>query len=145
MESKEKRMSSISELEEYFIFKSEKGLEQRGLADKKEYKDRLKYEIEVILKMGFCGYFLIVQDFINWAKKNNIYVGPGRGSAAGSLVAYSLGITNLDPIKLDLLFERFLNPGRMGAPIINIEELSFKDFKNNILPSIDSDLDISYI
>lgn len=111
----------MSELAEYFEYKCYTGLEARGLADKPEYQKRLKYEIEVISKMGFQGYFLIVQDFINWAKSNDIYVGPGRGSAAGSLVSYCLGITGLDPIKWDLMFERFLNPARISMPDIDID------------------------
>src|SRR5690606_11814275 len=72
-------------------------------------------------KMGFCDYFLIVYDFVLYAKKNNILVGPGRGSAPGSLVAYCLGITDIDPIKYDLLFERFLNPERITMPDIDID------------------------
>lgn len=84
-------------------------------------KDRLTMELNVIKKMGYSGYFLIVWDFIRFAKENNILVGPGRGSAAGSLVAYSLGITNIDPLKYDLLFERFLNPERVTMPDIDID------------------------
>jgi len=86
-----------------------------------EVKQRLEYELKVIEKMGFAGYFLIVQDFINSAKKLNVSVGPGRGSAAGSLVAFCTGITNIDPIKYDLLFERFLNPERISMPDIDID------------------------
>ena len=89
--------------------------------DEKLYSDRLEYEISVITKMGFAGYFLIVSDFIHYAKKSGIPVGPGRGSAAGSLVAYSLGITNLDPIDHGLIFERFLNPGRVSMPDIDLD------------------------
>src|SRR3990167_4600491 len=85
------------------------------------YYERLEKELKVIKAMGFSGYFLIVGDFINFAKKRNIPVGPGRGSAAGSLVAYALGITNLDPIKHNLLFERFLNPDRISLPDIDID------------------------
>ena len=92
------------------------------------YKKRLKYELSVIEKMGFIDYFLIVYDYVKYAKKNGIYVGPGRGSAAGSLVAYSLGITEIDPIKYDLLFERFLNPDRVTMPDIDID---FEDVKRN--------------
>ncbi|WP_448584194.1 DNA polymerase III subunit alpha [Thermocrinis sp.] len=102
-----------------------KGLKQRieqGLAkDSREYWDRLEYELEVVKKMGFSGYFIIVQDFINWAKSNGIPVGPGRGSAAGSLLAFSLGITDVDPIKHGLLFERFLNPERVSMPDIDVD------------------------
>jgi len=85
------------------------------------YEARLKLECETIIQMGFAGYFLIVQDFINWGKKNGVPVGPGRGSGAGSLVAYSLGITDLDPIRYDLLFERFLNPERVSMPDFDID------------------------
>ena len=85
------------------------------------YKDRLKYELEIIEKMGFCNYFLIVWDFVKYAKENNIYIGPGRGSAAGSLVSYLLNITTVDPIKYNLLFERFLNPERVTMPDIDID------------------------
>ncbi len=85
------------------------------------YYDRLKYELNVIKKMGFSNYFLVVYDFIRYAKKENILVGPGRGSACGSLVAYSLGITDIDPIKYDLLFERFLNPERVTMPDIDTD------------------------
>ncbi|MCS6997805.1 MAG: DNA polymerase III subunit alpha [Aquificaceae bacterium] len=102
-----------------------KGLKQRieqGLArDDKEYKDRLFYELEVVSRMGFEGYFLIVQDFINWAKSQGIPVGPGRGSAAGSLLAFALGITDVDPIRHGLLFERFLNPDRVSMPDIDVD------------------------
>jgi len=83
--------------------------------------ERLKYEISVIEKTGFAGYFLIVQDFVNWAKKNRIVVGPGRGSAGGSLVAYLTNITNVDPLKHNLLFERFLNPERISMPDIDLD------------------------
>ena len=85
------------------------------------YRDRLEYEISVIIEMGFAGYFLIVSDFIHYAKKSGIPVGPGRGSAAGSLVAYSLGITDLDPIDHGLIFERFLNPARKSMPDIDVD------------------------
>jgi DNA polymerase-3 subunit alpha len=84
-------------------------------------KDRLDYELSVIEKMGFSAYFLIVEDFVNFAKKNEIAVGPGRGSAAGSIVSYLLGITSIDPLKYDLLFERFLNPERVSMPDIDID------------------------
>lgn len=118
----------MTELEEYFIYKCRKGLDARGLSGKKTYQERLDFEMKTIIKMGFPGYFLIVQDFINWAKNNDIYVGPGRGSAAGSLVAYVLRITNLDPIKWDLLFERFLNPGRVSMPDIDVDfEKRYRD------------------
>ena len=85
------------------------------------YIDRLKYELEIINKMGFCNYFLVVADFVRYAKENDILVGPGRGSAAGSLVSYLLNITTIDPIKYNLLFERFLNPERVTMPDIDID------------------------
>ena len=90
-------------------------------AERKAYDDRLEYEIDVINQMGFPGYFLIVADFIKWAKDNGIPVGPGRGSGAGSLVAWALTITDLDPIRLGLLFERFLNPERVSMPDFDID------------------------
>ena len=85
------------------------------------YRDRLEFEIDVITRMGFAGYFLIVADFIQWAKSNDIPVGPGRGSGAGSIVAWALQITDLDPIELNLLFERFLNPERVSMPDFDID------------------------
>ena len=99
-----------------------KGLNKRLSGNvSKEYQDRLNYELDVINKMGFCDYFLVVWDYVKYAKFNNILVGPGRGSAAGSLVSYCLGITDVDPIKYDLLFERFLNPERVTMPDIDID------------------------
>lgn len=92
-----------------------------GLLNLYEYMSRAYYELGVINKMGFAGYFLIVADFINWAKNNNIPVGVGRGSVAGSLVAYLLGITGVNPIQHDLLFERFLNPERVSLPDIDVD------------------------
>jgi len=86
-----------------------------------QHQQRMDYELEIISKMGFSSYFLIVQDFINWAKKQGIVVGPGRGSAAGSFVSYLTGITNLDPIEYDLLFERFLNPDRISMPDVDTD------------------------
>lgn len=104
---------------------TQQGLEKRlQKIDKKIhplYMDRLNYELSVIEKMSFCGYLLIVWDFVNYAKENTIPVGPGRGSAAGSLVCYSLGITDIDPLKYDLLFERFLNPQRVSMPDIDMD------------------------
>jgi DNA polymerase-3 subunit alpha len=100
------------------------GLEERltGLEyDKQVYLDRLNYELDIITKMNFSGYFLIVSDFINWSKKNGIPVGPGRGSGAGSVVAWCLNITDLDPIKFGLVFERFLNPERISMPDFDID------------------------
>jgi DNA polymerase-3 subunit alpha len=86
-----------------------------------EIIDRLEYELSVVKKTGFASYFLIVQDFVNWAKKNNIVVGPGRGSAAGSIISYLLNITNVDPLKYGLIFERFLNPERVSMPDIDLD------------------------
>jgi DNA polymerase-3 subunit alpha len=112
----------------YFEKLAKEGLEKRlekirDLSSKKlqEYRERLQYEIDVINKMGFAEYFLIVQDFINYAKNNGIPVGPGRGSAGGSLVAYCLGITEIDPLKHGLIFERFLNPERISMPDIDVD------------------------
>jgi DNA polymerase-3 subunit alpha len=109
---------------EYLMQLCKLGLNKRlsGLnVNSKEYVDRLFYELDVINKMGYCDYFLIVYDFVKYAKKNNVLVGPGRGSAPGSLVAYCLGITDIDPIKYDLLFERFLNPERITMPDIDVD------------------------
>ena len=117
--------------EEFLVKQSELGLERRlvqlfpdeanRLEKRPEYDDRLKIELEVINQMGFPGYFLIVMEFIQWSKDNNIPVGPGRGSGAGSLVAYALDITDLDPLEFDLLFERFLNPERVSMPDFDID------------------------
>jgi DNA polymerase-3 subunit alpha len=117
---------------EFFRKISHEGLEQRleRILDKsaanyterrKVYEDRLNFELDIINQMGFPGYFLIVMDFIQWAKDHDIPVGPGRGSGAGSLVAYSLKITDLDPLEYDLLFERFLNPERVSMPDFDID------------------------
>ena len=106
----------------YLFELAKKGLSKRldgEIPDK--YKERLSYELNIINNMGFSNYFLVVYDFIKYAKNNNILVGPGRGSAAGSLVAYSLGITEIDPLQYDLLFERFLNPERHGMPDIDTD------------------------
>ena len=114
----------LEERAEVGLEKRLKKMEEKGEDVEKVkwlYYDRLKKEIKVIEGMGFPGYFLIVTDFIDYARKRNIPVGPGRGSAAGSLVAYALGITNLDPIKNNLLFERFLNPDRISLPDIDID------------------------
>jgi len=120
------------EINDYFIKVSEEGLERRlkklfdteadNFAEiRKPYDERLKVELEVVNNMGFPGYFLIVMEFIQWSKDNNIPVGPGRGSGAGSLVAYALDITDLDPLEYDLLFERFLNPERVSMPDFDID------------------------
>ncbi|MGD8306269.1 MAG: DNA polymerase III subunit alpha [Ignavibacteria bacterium] len=113
--------SNVETLEEYFEQLARKGLNDLELDFTKEVEDRFNFEINTIKEMGYAGYFLIVQDFINAAKKKNIPVGPGRGSVAGSLVAYALGITNINPLKYDLLFERFLNPARKSMPDIDID------------------------
>ena len=116
---------------DYFRLASHEGLENRlaqlfpdearRAEERPRYVQRLDFEIETILKMGFPGYFLIVADFINWAKNNGCPVGPGRGSGAGSLVAFALNITGLDPLKYNLLFERFLNPERVSMPDFDID------------------------
>ncbi|MGD1822950.1 MAG: DNA polymerase III subunit alpha [Pleomorphochaeta sp.] len=106
---------------EYLIHLSKEGLKERYHPVPKEYEDRLEYELNIIIKMEFPGYFLIVRDYIYWAKQNDIPVGPGRGSGAGSIVAYSLGITDVDPMKYNLLFERFLNPDRVSMPDFDID------------------------
>ncbi len=106
---------------DYLVELCEKGLQRRYDTIDDVLRERLQFELKTIKEMGFPDYFLIVWDFINFAKRNGIGVGPGRGSAAGSLVAYCLEITNLDPIKYDLLFERFLNPGRKSMPDIDID------------------------
>ena len=118
-------------LDDYIDQLSHEGLEQRLeflYPDKEQrdkerprYEERLQFELGIIKKMGFPGYFLIVQDFINWSKQNGVAVGPGRGSGAGSLVAYSLRITDMDPLRYDLLFERFLNPERVSMPDFDVD------------------------
>jgi DNA polymerase-3 subunit alpha len=118
-------------LDDYLLQQSEIGLKrhmERNFPDAQErekemarYHERLVFEVKTISQMGFPGYFLIVADFINWAKNNGVPVGPGRGSGAGSLVAYSLGITDLDPLRYNLLFERFLNPERVSMPDFDID------------------------
>ena len=118
-------------LDEHLLLEAQAGLERRlrhlfpddarREAERPRYATRLAFEAETISTMGFPGYFLIVADFINWAKNNGVPVGPGRGSGAGSLVAYSLGITDLDPLAYNLLFERFLNPERVSMPDFDID------------------------
>ncbi len=121
--------------DDYITQQAHQGLKERlekqvyfkGMTDaqksetNKQYFDRLEYELSVIKRMGFPGYFLIVSDFIRWSKNNGVPVGPGRGSGAGSIVAWSLKITELDPIKLELLFERFLNPDRINMPDFDVD------------------------
>ena len=118
-------------LDDYLVQLSKEGLEKRLVElypdeaertrERDTYYQRLDFECGTIVKMGFPGYFLIVADFINWAKNNGVPVGPGRGSGAGSLVAYALGITDLDPLRYNLLFERFLNPERVSMPDFDID------------------------
>ncbi|MDT8439213.1 MAG: DNA polymerase III subunit alpha [Wenzhouxiangellaceae bacterium] len=114
--------------DDYLKKQAAQGLEQRlarhGLAaghSEQDYRDRIQKELDVIVSMGFSGYFLIVADFIAWARNNDVPVGPGRGSGAGSLVAWAIGITDPDPLKYDLLFERFLNPERVSMPDFDID------------------------
>src|SRR5436305_3468278 len=106
---------------DYLVELCERGLERRYGKSTPELQDRLRFELKTIKEMGFADYFLIVWDFIGFAKRDGVQVGPGRGSAAGSLVAYCLEITDIDPIKYDLLFERFLTPGRKSMPDIDID------------------------
>jgi len=120
--------AGVTTLEEYLDSLARAGLEKRYSPVTPELWSRLERELEVIKKMGYSGYFLITQDFINAARGMGISVGPGRGSAAGSLVSYALGITNVDPLKYDLLFERFLNPDRVSMPDIDID---FSDNRRN--------------
>lgn len=118
-------------IEDFLVKKSQEGLERRlaflfpdenvRLERRPEYDERLQIELDVVNQMGFPGYFLIVMEFIQWSKDNDIPVGPGRGSGAGSLVAYALDITDLDPLEYDLLFERFLNPERVSMPDFDID------------------------
>lgn len=113
--------STAKNLDEYFEQLSYQGLLKRFKKINTDIEDRFKYEVKVIQEMGYSGYFLITQDFINAAKERGIPVGPGRGSAAGSLVAYALGITNVNPLEYNLLFERFLNPARKSMPDIDVD------------------------
>lgn len=118
-------------LDDFLIFRAKEGLNERIMllypdeaereANRTRYEERLKFETDTIIQMGFPGYFLIVADFINWAKNNGCPVGPGRGSGAGSLVAFSLGITDIDPLAYALLFERFLNPERVSMPDFDVD------------------------
>ncbi|WP_033930215.1 DNA polymerase III subunit alpha, partial [Vibrio cholerae] len=118
-------------IEDFLVMKSREGLEERleflfpdpevRAKRRPEYDERLQVELDVINQMGFPGYFLIVMEFIQWSKDNDIPVGPGRGSGAGSLVAYALKITDLDPLEYDLLFERFLNPERVSMPDFDVD------------------------
>lgn len=124
-------LSSFAYLKELASFGLNKRLNNKVTY---QYVNRLNYELDVINKMGFSNYFLVVYDYIKYAKKNNILVGPGRGSGAGSLVCYSLGITEIDPLKYNLLFERFLNPERISMPDIDTD-----------FPDVDRDKVIEYV
>src|SRR5207253_10233201 len=106
---------------EYLVELCEKGLQKRYDRVTPELQERLRFELKTIKEMGFADYFLIVWDFVAFAKRSGIQVGPGRGSAAGSLAAYCLEITDVDPIRYGLLFERFLNPGRKSLPAADID------------------------
>jgi len=116
----EEAYKGLKERMEKQVYTPDMTVEQKAEIDKK-YFERLEYELSVIKRMGFPGYFLIVSDFIRWSKNNGVPVGPGRGSGAGSIVAWSLKITELDPIKLELLFERFLNPDRVNMPDFDVD------------------------
>ncbi|HTY57853.1 MAG TPA: DNA polymerase III subunit alpha, partial [Bacteroidota bacterium] len=122
--------SGAATLDEYFETLTREGFAKRYPSADDGLKARLEHEISVIRRMGYAGYFLIVQDFIRAARSMGVYVGPGRGSAAGSVASYSLGITNVDPIKYDLLFERFLNPDRISMPDIDVD---FSDTKREMV------------
>ncbi len=106
---------------EFFVRLCNEGLQRNYETITQEMRDRLDYEISVISKMGFVNYYLIVYDFINYAKTHDIPVGPGRGSGAASLCAYCMGITSIDPLKYNLLFERFLNKDRKSMPDIDVK------------------------
>ena len=120
--------AGVASLDEYLTKLSREGLLRRYPLPTPEMYERLEHELKVIKEMGYSGYFLIVQDFIQAARNMGVYVGPGRGSAAGSIVSYALGITNVDPLKYDLLFERFLNPERVSMPDIDVD---FSDKKRD--------------
>jgi DNA polymerase-3 subunit alpha len=113
--------SKVKTADEYFEQLAKEGLANKNIDITDELEERFNFEIKTVKEMGFAGYFLVVQDFINAAKKNKIPVGPGRGSVAGSLVAFALGITNINPLEYDLLFERFLNPERKSMPDIDVD------------------------
>lgn len=120
--------SNAKNLDEYLREKTYQGLAERYKEITEEVRQRAEYELDIICRMNFSGYFLIVADFVNEARQMGLRVGPGRGSAAGSIVAYALGITNIDPLKYGLLFERFLNPERVSMPDIDID---FSDDKRD--------------
>ncbi len=131
------RVAATNEEERDILYKiCEKNLdliigEGKDGEELRTYQERLDFEMGVIYRMGYCGYFLIVADYIRWATDNGILTGPGRGSAAGSLVAFLTQITRIDPIKHHLLFERFLNRGRARLPLIEFEEYPIKEWENN--------------
>jgi DNA polymerase-3 subunit alpha len=115
----------------YVLHLVETGLRKRYKVITKEIIDRAMYELGIIFKMGFSGYFLVVWEFINWSKENNIPIGPGRGSGAGSLVAYAMTITDIDPFRFKLIFERFLNPERVSMPDFDVD-MDY-DFRQDII------------
>ncbi|MCK9279234.1 MAG: DNA polymerase III subunit alpha [Melioribacteraceae bacterium] len=106
---------------DFLRWKMKKGWKEKNIPETKEYFDRAKFELEVVSKMGFVDYFLIIADILDFCRDNNIPVGPGRGSACGSLIAYAVGITTIDPIKYGLYFERFLNPSRISMPDVDMD------------------------
>ncbi|MCI0480274.1 MAG: DNA polymerase III subunit alpha, partial [Candidatus Dadabacteria bacterium] len=120
--------SGVKTHDEYLNKLTREGIVQRYQEITPEIEERMAHELRVIMGMGYAGYFLITYDFINNARKSGVVVGPGRGSAAGSIVSYALGITNVDPLKYGLLFERFLNPDRVSMPDIDID---FSDTKRD--------------
>lgn len=137
-------MANYTNQDLYLAYTVEKRLRQRGLADNLVYVSRAKEEFDIFVEMGFSRYFLVVMDFIDAAKAMGIPCGPGRGSGAGCLVTYLLGITLVDPIKYDLHFERFLNPGRGSQISIEIREHSYSeidglDFNDLPFPLIECD------
>jgi DNA polymerase-3 subunit alpha len=126
----------LTDIELYFRYRCEKGLAKKGLANQKEYIERLNYEISVISRLSYCSYFLIVSDIIRWSLSRDIPVGPGRGSGAGALVSFVLEITHLDPIKYGLIFERFLNPDRVAAPDLDLDFC--EERRNEVISYIES-------
>lgn len=122
--------ADVENLDDYLTVLAREGIQKRYKTITKEIEDRFNHELNVIKKMGYSGYFLIVQDFIKEARRMGVVVGPGRGSSAGSIVSYALGITNVDPLQYGLLFERFLNPDRVSMPDIDVD---FSDNKRQIV------------
>lgn len=128
----------MNELDKYFIFKARKGFKEKISqlkypVNQKEYQQRLEYELGVITSLGFAGYFLVVQDFIHWARRNGIGIGPGRGSVGGSLCAFCLGITSVDPIKYGLIFERFLDISRGASSPPDIDTDVSKERRTEVI------------